>query len=247
MSIGAIWVVSKTISSKYLLESPILSLVTDYADEEREMQINQISGLNPVVPDTTDEVADPAISPPVLLGAQNGESELNPFEDAVIADEEDYEEEVEEESDYEFQEDLAKPSFAVLYTSLPGHVDSPSGTPAGTGVRPLLTSKHTGSPVPKERKSKLRWHYGIRSRSPPLEVMLEIYDTLAHLGFQWREKKGTWGMKSPKSIHDLNDSIFYVETRCRVRDVVVSTQSFVFHFNLLRFYVGTYGYSTIPS
>jgi Adenylate sensor of SNF1-like protein kinase len=184
------------------------------------MQINQISGINPNVLVAVEEAAEPAISPPVILAA-NGENETNPFDGQVIEEDDDYEDEGDEgESDYEFQEETGKPTFAVLYTSLPGHVDSPAGTPA---TRPLLSSKHNGSPAPKERKSKLRWHYGIRSRSPPLEVMLEIYDTLAHLGFQWREKKGAWAHKAPKSIHDLNDSIFYVETRCKIRDIVVST------------------------
>lgn len=202
--------------------------VNDFADEEREMQINQISGINPNVSMATDESADPAISPPVLFANEGGSAEPNPFEGAVAEDDEedeedeDYEDgdEEDEGSEFEFAEESAKPTFAVLHTSLPGHADSPVGTPAG-GVRPMLSSKPASSPVPKERKSKLRWHYGIRSRSPPLEVMLEIYDTLAHLGFQWREKKGPWGMKAPKSIHELNDSIYYVETRCRVRDVVV--------------------------
>jgi len=185
------------------------------------MQINQISGINPNILVANEEQAEPAISPPVILAA-NGEVEANPFDDQVLEEEEDYEDEGdEEESEYEFQEEAGKPTFAVLYTSLPGHVDSPAGGPSN---RSALVPKHAGSPAPKERKSKLRWHYGIRSRSPPLEVMLEIYDTLAHLGFQWREKKGAWAHKAPKSIHDLDDSIFHVETRCKVRDIVVSTR-----------------------
>jgi len=216
------------------------------------MQINQISGINPNVHVAPDETADPAISPPVVLGAENGETELNPFEGAVVEEEEeDYEDEDgEEESDYEYAEESGKPAtFAVLHTSLPGHVDSPAGTPAG--VRPLIPSKPTSSPAPREKKSKLRWHYGIRSRSPPLEVMLEIYDTLAHLGFQWREKKGPWGVKSPKSIHDLTDSIYYVETRCRVRDVVVLMDIQLFqvdHSNYLVDFknVTYYKASTVP-
>ena len=56
-----------------------------------------------------------------------------------------------------------------------------------------------------------------------MEVMLEIYETLTALGFQWREKKGVWGMKqrTPQNPHDLGDSIYLIETRVRVRDVVV--------------------------
>jgi carbon catabolite-derepressing protein kinase len=195
--------------------------VTDFADEEREMQINQISGINPNTYTAAEEVEEPAISPPVVLAAGTGEAEVDPFEGAVVAEEEEYEYEEEEDEhsdEYEYRDEVEKPTFAVLHSSLV-NTDSPAGTPSGP--RPIVSSKTTSTAVPKDRKSKLRWHYGIRSRSPPLEVMLEIYDTLAHLGFQWREKKGPWGLKAPRSIHDLNDSIFHIETRCRVRDVVV--------------------------
>lgn len=40
-------------------------------------------------------------------------------------------------------------------------------------------------PVPKPK-----WHFGIRSRSPPMEVMLEIYKSLSGLGMEWKRKKG---------------------------------------------------------
>ena len=69
----------------------------------------------------------------------------------------------------------------------------------------------------------MRWNFGIRSRILPMEVMLEIYETLTALSFQWREKKGVWGLKPrpPQNLHDLSDSIYLIETRVRVRDVVV--------------------------
>lgn len=38
--------------------------------------------------------------------------------------------------------------------------------------------------------TKPKWHFGIRSRSPPMEVMLEIYKTLVTLGMQWKRKEG---------------------------------------------------------
>lgn len=43
---------------------------------------------------------------------------------------------------------------------------------------------------PPDRPSKQKWHFGIRSRSPPMEVMLEIYKTLGVLGMQWKRKTG---------------------------------------------------------
>ncbi|CAG8603545.1 8816_t:CDS:10 [Funneliformis caledonium] len=36
------------------------------------------------------------------------------------------------------------------------------------------------------KKSRSKWHFGIRSRSPPLEVMLEIYRALKNLGMEWK-------------------------------------------------------------
>jgi len=213
-------------------------VVSEYAEEERDLQIAQIAGVNPNIHLQT-EPEPGAISPPVVLPGAPGEVELNPFE--VRIPEEGLEEEEEDEDYYsdESESDIdlgGEPepnNFAVLHTSLPGHTESPSGVPGQ--LRPLLgmpqlsssssSNKRIGAtsaPV-KERKSKMRWHFGIRSRSPPMEVMLEIYETLTALGFQWREKKGVWGMKPrpPQNPHDLNDSIYLIETRVRVRDVVV--------------------------
>lgn len=45
-------------------------------------------------------------------------------------------------------------------------------------------------PHVNDKMPKPRWHFGIRSRSPPMEVMLEIYKTLALLGMQWKRKEG---------------------------------------------------------
>lgn len=48
------------------------------------------------------------------------------------------------------------------------------GSPAATKISPLST-----------KKSKTRWHFGIRSRSYPLDVMGEIYIALKNLGAEW--------------------------------------------------------------
>lgn len=79
-----------------------------------------------------------------------------------------------------------------------------------------------------------------------MEVMLEIYRTLRALGMEWKEKKnlgGLGGVRPPgierrKDSHggvDLNhpggvdlkaaSSVYFVETRARVQDVVVSSSS----------------------
>jgi hypothetical protein len=100
----------------------------------------------------------------------------------------------------------------------------------------------TPSAPPAKRAHKPRWHFGIRSRSPPMEVMLEIYRTLKSLGMEWRRKPeiipssegsaGGSGGKPGKRDHaaeeKLAQGLFFVETRCRVRDIVVRLFSVVF-------------------
>ncbi|CAG8577789.1 7384_t:CDS:10 [Paraglomus brasilianum] len=38
----------------------------------------------------------------------------------------------------------------------------------------------------KRTRTRSKWHFGIRSRNPPLEVMLEIYRALKNLGMDWK-------------------------------------------------------------
>lgn len=38
----------------------------------------------------------------------------------------------------------------------------------------------------KPHKSRSRWHFGIRSKCPAWEVMLEIYRSLQNVGMEWR-------------------------------------------------------------
>jgi carbon catabolite-derepressing protein kinase len=75
-----------------------------------------------------------------------------------------------------------------------------------------------------------------------MEVMLEIYRTLKTLGMEWREKRDLGGLggvdrRSRRSRHGIErareydgngyvdlkkaSSIYFVETRARVQDVVV--------------------------
>lgn len=86
-----------------------------------------------------------------------------------------------EEVDLDIQ-DIPNAHFDVLDSSLP--------KPASPGA----TTPTIPQPTPKARAEKPlqrpRWHFGIRSRSPPMEVMLEIYKTLSVLGMQWKRKDG---------------------------------------------------------
>jgi carbon catabolite-derepressing protein kinase len=89
------------------------------------------------------------------------------------------------------------------------------------------------APGTRPKSHKPRWHFGIRSRSPPMEVMLEIYRTLQSLGMEWRKKSpppdtnivDEKGRKDHSVEEKYAQGLFFVETRCRVRDVVVSASS----------------------
>lgn len=131
----------------------------------------------------------------------------------------------EEDTGVEEIDPLATSNIRILESSLPAVEETEDHAMLHTG-RPLLRNKRLSplsekpnpltpanlarhssgreSPAPSVmttstvRKNKVRWHFGIRSRSEPLEVMLEIYRTLKTLGFEWREK-------DPEKRIDIND------------------------------------------
>ncbi|GAA5882404.1 hypothetical protein JCM3774_004300 [Rhodotorula dairenensis] len=49
-------------------------------------------------------------------------------------------------------------------------------------------SHHVSSSSNTAKRLRQRWHFGIRSRSEPMEVMLEIYRTLKALKMEWRTR-----------------------------------------------------------
>ncbi|KAF9011448.1 kinase-like domain-containing protein [Cyathus striatus] len=91
------------------------------------------------------------------------------------------------------------PNFAVLNSSLPAKDAN------GKEEHHLASFE--------KRQHKIKWHFGIRSRSPPMEVIL---------GMEWKEKRDLGGLGGRN--RDLDGSaagIYFVETRARVQDVVV--------------------------
>ncbi|KAI8991793.1 kinase-like domain-containing protein [Mycotypha africana] len=56
--------------------------------------------------------------------------------------------------------------------------------PSGHNHKPPTSSPNTPSHQP--HKTKSRWHFGIRSRCPAWEVMLEIFRSLQNVGMEWR-------------------------------------------------------------
>ncbi|KAJ7157207.1 snf 1 [Mycena filopes] len=118
--------------------------------------------------------------------------------------------------------------------------DVPEDDPnAPSNVTILNSSLRKPEPTPTGRANSrrppktARWHFGIRSRSSPMEVMLEIYKTLLSMGMEWKEKRnlGCLGRTS-SGREDYSDErsdenmraaagIFFIETRARVQDIVV--------------------------
>ncbi|KAF4611470.1 hypothetical protein D9613_004458 [Agrocybe pediades] len=132
------------------------------------------------------------------------------------------------------------PKFAVLNSSLPDQL------PEQHHLASYVSAKISGHKEKKQHRTE--WHFGIRSRSPPMEVMLEIYRTLRTLGMEWKEKKNLGGLGGAKAREarmrmlaapgrssniernpemdgsrgvDLKASIYFVETRAHVGDIVV--------------------------
>ncbi|KIK02548.1 hypothetical protein K443DRAFT_677498 [Laccaria amethystina LaAM-08-1] len=194
--------------------------LAEFAEAERDAQLAAMDPRN-------------VVSPSVL--SPGGDAEANPFEAEFNAE---YDEDEGEDDELDFTSPILPENevntFAVLNSSLPEQL------PEQHHLASYLTSKKAGSS--KEKKQhKTKWHFGIRSRSPPMEVMLEIYRTLKTLGMEWKEKKnlgGLGGVRARRVVGggierakefdgdgsvDLKAAagIYFVETRARVQDVVV--------------------------
>lgn len=135
------------------------------------------------------------------------------------------------------QNEIENNNFAVLNSSLP----LPEQLPEQHHLASYVSAKRA-FPVKEKKQHRTKWHFGIRSRSPPMEVMLEIYRTLKALGMEWKEKGdlgGLGGIQKGRNKErakmerarefdgggyvDLRvaSSIYFIETRARVQDVVV--------------------------
>ncbi|KDN35680.1 Pkinase-domain-containing protein [Tilletiaria anomala UBC 951] len=123
--------------------------------------------------------------------------------------------------------------IALLESSIPGS-ESFVGDAKDSAV-PL--------PTPQPKKARSKWHFGIRSRSPPMEIMLELYRTLQVLGMEWRlrpeleqtkrkegkeeqqgQQKG--GQRQQQHSGGYDDAtkaqeLFFLETRWNVGNVLV--------------------------
>jgi carbon catabolite-derepressing protein kinase len=215
-----------------------------YEEQERDAQLALLDPRN-------------AVSPNVLSPTGAHDLKANPFDtqfrDGYEEDEEDDDDEEEDEdgSGLDFSTPPALPeevnNFAVLNSSLPEHGPEQHHLASYASAKRMVGTPTSGAK--KEKQSRTKWHFGIRSRSPPMEVMLEIYRVLKNMGMEWREKRdlgGLGGIFKDKNTQPSTESrrhrtvervtehdgplidlkkaasIYFVETRGRVGDVVVS-------------------------
>ncbi|KAG0706690.1 kinase-like domain-containing protein [Suillus ampliporus] len=206
--------------------------LAEFEEQERDAQLAAMDPRNNLSPN--------ALSPA-------GDLEDNPFEAEFNAeyDDDDDDDDIDDGLDFSTppidgehgERDLN--TFAVLNSSLP----LPDQLPEQHHLASYANAKRAW-PVKEKKQHRTKWHFGIRSRSPPMEVMLEIYRTLKTLKMEWKEKRnlGGLGVKSRQRnsmdagakierVREMDGnesvdlraaaSVYFVETRARVQDVVV--------------------------
>lgn len=204
--------------------------MAEFEDQEREAQIAALDPRN-------------MLSPKALSASGNPDVEPNPFEAEFIEEELD-EDDGEGSGTVDFSTAGAEneeSNFAVLNSSLPGD----QGAQPHHLASYASAKRSVGSSAKEKKQHRTRWHFGIRSRSPPMEVMSAIYASLRSLGMEWREKKDLGGLCAfhPRARGDITpaqierareldghalrvdlraaSSIYFVETRARLDDVVI--------------------------
>jgi carbon catabolite-derepressing protein kinase len=220
--------------------------VAEYAEQEREAQEAvldvRIHASFLLLEGGIDILSQPrnAVSP-TALSPGGGDLEENPFEAEFNSEFDDDEDDLEDDG-LDFiplptgvdDTNPEIPTFAVLNSSLPDQF------PEQHHLTSYVSAKRSGAGGREKKQHKTKWHFGIRSRSPPMEVMLEIYRTLKALGMEWKEKKNLGGLGGVKKrggvagierVRDLDGEggvdlkaaagVYFVETRARVQDVVV--------------------------
>lgn len=171
---------------------------------------------------------------PAALSAGGGDLEENPFEAEFNGE---YDDDADDDDDpfpVPPLENAEINNFSVLNSSLPEQL------PEQHHLTSYMSAKRSWVGSKEKKQHRTKWHFGIRSRSPPMEVMLEIYRTLKTLGMEWKEKKTLGGLggirprRGPGGIERVREldgpgpvdlkaasGVYFVETRARVQDVVV--------------------------
>ena len=76
---------------------------------------------------------------------------------------------------------ISTPMTSNLTTS--GNFESTIGAPSAAMAS---ADMQAGGAHRRRHKTRSKWHFGVRSKSPPLEVMQEIYRALLNLGMDWK-------------------------------------------------------------
>jgi carbon catabolite-derepressing protein kinase len=115
--------------------------------------------------------------------------EENPLETEFNAEYTDAEDAEDDELDFISPETGA--NFTVLNSSLPEQLPEQHHL---TSMPPP-----NGLVLKKKKQHKISGTFRIRSRSPPMEVILKISRTLKALGMEWKEKKNLGGLGGLKA------------------------------------------------
>ncbi|CCM01452.1 uncharacterized protein FIBRA_03505 [Fibroporia radiculosa] len=202
----------------YMLLRDKRRLGRDLAEFEEQERDAHLAAMDPR------NLLSPSALSPAELEENPFEAEFNDFD----------EDDVDDGLDFSTPQNEAEiNNFAVLNSSLPEQL------PEQHHLASYASAKRSW-PVKEKKQHRTKWHFGIRSRSPPMEVMLEIYRTLKTLGMEWKAKKDLGGLGGVQRISekakverareydspgyvDLRAaaSIYFIETRARVQDVVV--------------------------
>jgi len=168
--------------------------VAVFEEKERDAQLAVMDVRTSIVISPCSHVlilSQPTVNLSPLGISPTPNSDANPFDRSFGGEDDD------DDEDDGIDWEAPRPQeshFEVLQASLPhpGGPTSPKAILAGRG----------GRLSPGREKRKPRWHFGIRSRSPPMEVMLEIYRTLSVLDMEWKEKKYLGGLGGKRTEHE---------------------------------------------
>lgn len=127
-------------------------------------------------------------------------------------------------------------NIAVLETSLPGFNRALSNWPSSSDpslssdTSSAAQSTRTTSTTPS-RRQRSHWHFGIRSRSRPMEIMLELYRTMQALNMEWSPKtplppvsRGLENLdenERQQVLDALNEDVFYAQTQCNLMNLKI--------------------------
>lgn len=195
------------------------------SSQHSNQPISEVSEMSPFDPE---QLGDPSASEGLVTdeGSELFASELEDGDGDVLSDEE--LELTEDEEEVELANGGGKRGFgiAMLDTSIPG--SEAARSLHSTSSPSFLEASRAPPPQVSTKKPRSRWHFGIRSRSPPMEIMLELYRTLQVLGMEWRAKPEKEANEARKKDDQdgyedgqKGEELFFLETRWKVGGTLV--------------------------